>query len=127
MRNEKGFTLIELLVVVAIIAILAAIAIPQFSTYQSQAKDASAASAMRNFAIAVESCFVGSGSYLACDTLAELAPYGLVVPTGITFTYPAGLAATSTSWSASAVAAGGGFTYSWDSGAGGMQAKVALP
>lgn len=128
MRNEKGFTLIELLVVVAIIAILAAIAIPQFASYQANAKDAAAKSTLRNLAIAVESCYITEQTYANCVTAATLTEttgildttYGWKADNGVTVTIPT--AATATVWTAKAVASGGtaaGFT--WDSSAGGLQ------
>ena len=41
-KSEKGFTLIELMIVVGIIGILVAIAAPNFSTYQSKARQSEA-------------------------------------------------------------------------------------
>ncbi len=41
-KNQKGFTLIELMIVVGIIGILVAIAAPNFSRYQSKARQSEA-------------------------------------------------------------------------------------
>lgn len=38
LKNQEGFTLIELMIVVGIIGILVAIAAPNFSRYQSKAR-----------------------------------------------------------------------------------------
>lgn len=45
-RNEKGFTLIELVMIIVILGILAAVAIPKYQDLSSEAKEASARSAL---------------------------------------------------------------------------------
>lgn len=132
MRNEKGFTLIELLVVVAIIAILAAIAIPQFANYQRQAKDASAQSALRNLAVAVESCYIVTNTYATCVTAATLAAGGALETTyGYRATTAnvaiAAGAVTASTWIATGTPAGGANVFTWNSALGGLQAGVAIP
>jgi type IV pilus assembly protein PilA len=65
--------------VILIIAILAAIAIPVFLAQRERAWEATAQSDVRNAAAAATSCYTASGppqTYVACDTTAELIPFG---------------------------------------------------
>jgi type IV pilus assembly protein PilA len=72
-REQKGFTLIELLVVVIIIGILAAIAIPVFLGQRGKANDASAESALRNSATAMETFYTDGQTYLNGNAAALVA------------------------------------------------------
>jgi prepilin-type N-terminal cleavage/methylation domain-containing protein len=68
-KRSDGFTLIELLVVVAIIGTLAAIALPQFTSRQGKAYDASIMQDARNVATAEEAYFTDHESYYEGDCM----------------------------------------------------------
>ena len=72
LSNQKGFTLIELMIVVVIIGILVGIAVPNFSSMQARAKEASTKSNMHTFQLAMEDFAVlNDGVYpLAADKAA---------------------------------------------------------
>ena len=69
---EDGFSLIELMAVILILGILAGIALPNFLGQKEKAEDVTAKSDARSVAVAVESCFTDTESYVECDTLEEL-------------------------------------------------------
>ncbi len=121
LKGDKGFTLIELLVVVAIIGILVAIAIPQFASYKKQANDSAAEADIRNIALAAESYFATNNVYpatIASFTTAQATLPGFKATNNNTFTFTNA----STTFTATAINSGGtGRTFTWDSGAGGLQ------
>lgn len=53
-RHEQGFTLIELMIVVVIIGILVGIAVPNFTSMQGRAKEASVKGNMHTLQLAME-------------------------------------------------------------------------
>lgn len=65
-RHEQGFTLVELMVVVAIIGILAAIAIPNFSKYQSRARQSEAKIALSGVYTAEKAFSIENGGFTQC-------------------------------------------------------------
>src|SRR5262245_36075002 len=71
-RGERGFTLIELMIVVVIIGILVGIAVPNFTSMQSRAKEASVKGNMHTLQLAMEDFAVlNSGVYpVAADKAA---------------------------------------------------------
>lgn len=70
--NKEGFTLIELMIVVAIIGILAAIAIPQFLTYQTRARNATAAGDIHQALNAMETLSSDISCYGTIDDTKDL-------------------------------------------------------
>ena len=71
-RGERGFTLIELMIVVVIIGILVGIAVPNFTSMQGRAKEASVKGNMHTLQLAMEDYSVlHSGTYpVAADKAA---------------------------------------------------------
>ena len=71
-RGERGFTLIELMIVVVIIGILVGIAVPNFTSMQSRAKEASVKGNMHTLQLSMEDfCVLHSGTYpVAADKAA---------------------------------------------------------
>ena len=63
-RSQKGFTLIELMIVVGIIGILVAIAAPNFSRYQSKARQSEAKIALAAVYGAEKSFYSEYSSYV---------------------------------------------------------------
>jgi type IV pilus assembly protein PilA len=63
LRSQKGFTLIELMIVVGIIGILVAIAAPNFSRYQSKARQSEAKIALSAIYAAEKSFFSEYSAY----------------------------------------------------------------
>jgi len=84
-REESGFTMPELLVVVVIIGILAALALAVFTTQKEKGHDADAKSNASALVTAVDTCYVETGNFTACDGQGpndELDARGLPVGTG---------------------------------------------
>ena len=79
-RHESGFTLIELMIVVVIIGILVGIAVPNFTSMQGRAKEASVKGNMHTLQLAMEDFAVlNAGTYpVAADkaTVKGLFPGG---------------------------------------------------
>lgn len=61
--NNKGFSLVELMIVVAIIGLLAAIGVPQYSKFQSRARQSEAKSALGALYSAEQSFFQEWNAY----------------------------------------------------------------
>ena len=120
LKNNQGFTLIELLVVVAIIGILAAIAIPQFAIYRQKGFDSRAESDLRNAATAEEALVAAGSAYTDCADAAacQSTQPGFSPSNGVTMKMTA---ATSSFTGTSTHGSGSGKTWTYNSGAGGIQ------
>lgn len=70
--NEAGFSLVEVMVVVVIVAILASITIPIFFKQREKAWQASAESALKNAATALNSASISQGGSYRGISIAEL-------------------------------------------------------
>jgi len=117
-ERESGFTLIELLVVIIVIGVLAAIAIPVFLGQRQKGYDAGAKNDLRNLANFEEIYLNDMGSYgtLAAIGVKESPP---TITRGVTLSvvrYDA-----TNGYCLSAMHAGTGMTFFYDSAAGGMQ------
>lgn len=76
LRTQKGFTLIELMIVVGIIGILVAIAAPNFSRYQSKARQSEAKIALAAIYSAEKSFFSEYSAYVGSLDSIGYAPEG---------------------------------------------------
>jgi type IV pilus assembly protein PilA len=65
-NNKSGFTLVELMVVVAIIGILATIAIPQYSKFQSKARQSEAKVVLTGMHTTLQSFASENGTFTGC-------------------------------------------------------------
>jgi type IV pilus assembly protein PilA len=75
-KNQQGFTLIELMIVVGIIGILVAIAAPNFSKYQSKARQSEAKIALSAIYGAEKSFYSEYSSYATGMDAVGYAPEG---------------------------------------------------
>ncbi|MBF0527852.1 MAG: prepilin-type N-terminal cleavage/methylation domain-containing protein [Deltaproteobacteria bacterium] len=117
MRSPSGFTLIEIMIVMAVIGILAAIAIPQFASYRQTAQDGSAKSALHQLAKAQEDYYSQRNTYaLSRANLTNVS--GWTVESTVTV---AVLAASISSWSATARHNASPRIWTYDSARGGIQ------
>lgn len=95
-KNQQGFTLIELMIVVGIIGILVAIAAPNFSRYQSKARQSEAKIALAAIYGAEKSFYSEYSAYIGSTEAIGYAPEGArryylvgwtAAPTGATTGY----------------------------------------
>lgn len=102
LKSREGFSLVELMVVVAIIGVLAAIAIPNYNSYQANARTAEARVGLGAVFTAMESTRLETQSYWAC-----LGAMGFSGGTGAQQFYAYGVDVAGTVTGANCGAAGG--------------------
>ena len=116
-RDKKGFTLIELMIVVAIIGLLAAIAVPQFAEYRRKAQDNRAKQVLHQLSKAQEDYYIQFDTYTISRPLLSTSS-GWTVESTITISI---LAASTSSWSATAAHTASSNVFTYSSSAGGLQ------
>lgn len=63
MKQNKGFTLVELLIVLLVIGLISSFAFPKYTSIQNKAKITNAKAFAHSLQIALESYYIGEGSY----------------------------------------------------------------
>ena len=89
-RSQQGFTLIELMIVVVIIGILAALAVPKFNQVTTTAKEAEAASILKQIYTLQERYKQRHDTFATTFADLEGGPAGLNDAKYYTFTLPEG-------------------------------------
>lgn len=131
-EGDKGFTLIELLVVIIIIGILAAIAIPVFLNQRQKAVDTGIKADLRSIANELESAYVDDQEYPstisggAAGTATMTVGAATVAKSNdnnaYAYTVDGGTGGSDTYLITGSNATNGtGSTFTYDSGAGGLQ------
>ena len=71
--NKSGFTLLEVIIVIIIVGVLASLALPRFFSTVEYSKATEALRALSTVRQSVERCYLAaSGSYVTCDTFAQI-------------------------------------------------------
>ena len=71
-NNKSGFTLLEIIIVIIIVGVLASLALPRFFSTVEYSRGTEAITSISAVRQSLERCFFQRGTYLGCESFANL-------------------------------------------------------